>query len=219
MLITNDEDMSQLISKNLRKLMQISGLSENELARRTGIAQQIINRLLSGKNQNPKIATLTPISNFFKISMSQLIGEETLFFNFKNSWQEVPLIDWSVIEETSLEKLCDIHTKISIESLEENIFATQVCDESMTPRFPKASLIIFSHAKKPSDGDFVLIIEAKILKFRQYFIKAQLKSSECKQIKQQFVKCLNPNHIDYSPSCLSEEVKILGVLVQARINY
>ena len=64
------------LSTNLNHLLHNADISENELARRTGIAQQIINRILSGENKNPKISTLNPLANYFGVSIRQLIGDE-----------------------------------------------------------------------------------------------------------------------------------------------
>jgi transcriptional regulator with XRE-family HTH domain len=69
------------LRSNLRYLLDKAELSENELSRRTGISQQIINRMLSGENTNPKIATLTPLAHYFHISISQLIGERPMSEN------------------------------------------------------------------------------------------------------------------------------------------
>ena len=66
------------LSTNIRLLLNKKQISENELARRTGVAQQIINRMLSGENQNPKLATLIPLANYFMVSLNQLIGAEPL---------------------------------------------------------------------------------------------------------------------------------------------
>ena len=46
------------ISNNLKELLKHEGISENELAKRVGISQQIINRLITGINTNPKLETI-----------------------------------------------------------------------------------------------------------------------------------------------------------------
>ena len=55
--------MSELsLSSRLKKLLTNANISEAELARRTGIAQPMVNRLATGKNKNPKLETLKPIA-------------------------------------------------------------------------------------------------------------------------------------------------------------
>lgn len=45
-------------SLNLKTLMSLAKINASELARRTSITQPIINRLSTGQNTNPKLATL-----------------------------------------------------------------------------------------------------------------------------------------------------------------
>ena len=60
---------------NLKNLLNQTKLTESELARRTGVAQQVINRIASGKNTNPKLDTLSQIASYFMVSISQLVGD------------------------------------------------------------------------------------------------------------------------------------------------
>src|SRR5439155_6774459 len=81
------------------------GINESELARRTGIGQPVVHRICSGETDNPKVATLSPIANFFAISISQLIGDEPLstdripgtFNPDAQGWRQIPLLDWEQI--------------------------------------------------------------------------------------------------------------------------
>lgn len=45
-----------------------------ELARRTGIGQPVIHRLMTGVTENPQILTLKPIADYFEVSIEQLLG-------------------------------------------------------------------------------------------------------------------------------------------------
>jgi len=58
----------------LTRLIASHGLTSAELARRTGIAQPVIYRLMSGETINPQVLTLKPIADYFKISIDQLLG-------------------------------------------------------------------------------------------------------------------------------------------------
>ena len=73
------------LSQNLKILISNAKISENELARRTGIAQQIINRILLGENQNPKILTIIPLAHYFGVSVSQLIGDDEIQMKTDNA--------------------------------------------------------------------------------------------------------------------------------------
>ena len=151
------------LSINLGKLLRNANISENELARRTGIAQQIINRILSGENKNPKLSTLNPLANYFMISISQLIGDE-LIDDRKNAQlyhlvgHEIPIIDYKLLEIKSInELLTQKNEKILVDSSLSGatIFAVRMHGDSMDPKFPEGTILIFEHNKEALNGDFL----------------------------------------------------------------
>lgn len=58
-------------------------ISANELARRTGVPQPTITRILKGESQDPDTATLAPLARYYSITVSQLRGEEPLIRDAK----------------------------------------------------------------------------------------------------------------------------------------
>ena len=66
------------LSAVLTHLMSKNGLTSSELARKTGVAQPVIYRLMSGETENPQILTLKPIADYFKLSIEQLLGSAPL---------------------------------------------------------------------------------------------------------------------------------------------
>jgi len=62
----------------LTHLMTANNLSASELARKTGITQPVIHRLMTGATVNPQILTLKPIADYFGVSIDQLLGYVTL---------------------------------------------------------------------------------------------------------------------------------------------
>ncbi len=58
----------------LTHLMSKNGISSAELARKTGVTQPVVYRLMTGETENPQILTLKPIANYFGISIEQLLG-------------------------------------------------------------------------------------------------------------------------------------------------
>ncbi len=205
------------LSINLRNLLLNTKLSENELARRTGISQQIINRILSGENKNPKIATLSPLANYFMVSISQLIGDDlstltTSTHSQHPGFQAVPLIDWSQLSSHSLEEALLLHNQTLLVEMKptNSIFAITIQDDSMEPKFSKGSLLILDSDKKPISGDFVLMKRPKNnLIFRQFFSKNN----------HAYQKCLNPTHENDTLSLINEDAIYIGTLVQSRTNY
>lgn len=60
------------ISKNLRQLMDLRGLSENRLATETGVPQPTIHRVLSGRVADPRDGTLRPLADYFGVTVEQM---------------------------------------------------------------------------------------------------------------------------------------------------
>jgi transcriptional regulator with XRE-family HTH domain len=61
------------ISKNLRKLRKIKGLSQEKLARLADVANNTIIKIEAGRNQNPTLDTLKKIAKTLEISVDELI--------------------------------------------------------------------------------------------------------------------------------------------------
>ena len=201
------------LSTNLRTLIANAKLSENELARRTGISQQIINRILSGENANPKIATLSPIARYFTLSISQLIGEElTNGIPINPStlgWQEIPLFSWDKLYQLSFEKISVTNQPKMLVDLQASTstFAVKLEENSMEPKFAAGTLLVFDFEKKPLNRDFVLVqLDEYNILFRQLLLKNNTL----------YIKCLNPNHENHRISSLNKDSRHLGTLVQSR---
>ena len=90
------------ISELLQYLMQDLHLTERELSRRTGILQQTISKILTGKTKKPNEATLQSLANFFGITLEeiQLIKPLNSYHEkgtFNNNYlisTKIPYISW-----------------------------------------------------------------------------------------------------------------------------
>jgi transcriptional regulator with XRE-family HTH domain len=67
-----DYSIMNRVPANLAALMASKPISENELARKTGVPQPTIHRVLKGKSEDPRDATLRPLAGFFGVSVEQL---------------------------------------------------------------------------------------------------------------------------------------------------
>jgi len=206
----------QKLSDNLKCLLIQAKISENELARRTGVPQQVINRILSGENTNPKISTISPLANYFMITISELIGDiqssEIKLNTQHQGWQEVPLIDWSKLGQFSLHDLIaeKEHSVMLDVNSSNKVFALKMQGGSMEPKFTEGTLLIFDTSIKPRNADFGLFqLSNQEVVMRQIFIKND----------KIYVKCLNPEYKDYKLSLLRDGFQFLGSLIQSRTNY
>jgi len=60
------------ITKNLRKLREAKGLSQEKLARLADVANNTIIKIEAGKNQNPTLDTLKKITKTLDVSIDEL---------------------------------------------------------------------------------------------------------------------------------------------------
>ena len=61
------------ITKNLRRLRETKGLSQEKLARLADVANNTIVKIEAGKNQNPTLDTLKKIAKALDVSVDNLI--------------------------------------------------------------------------------------------------------------------------------------------------
>lgn len=72
------EEMMDNLARTLTNLMAVNKLTSSELARKTGISQPVIYRLMTGSTENPQILTIKPIADYFGITIDQLAGYKAL---------------------------------------------------------------------------------------------------------------------------------------------
>lgn len=209
----NSKSLPFNIANNLKKLVTLANISEHELSRRTNIKQPIINRLLSGKNTNPKLLTLKPLADYFMLTVSQLIGEEEIGnvwkgFTSKNhkGWSEIPLLNSNKLELTSTQTTSK--TVIAECPISNNTFAYYVDDQSMEPLFPFKSLAIIEPDLEPTDGDHILVkTEDNTFVLRNFLLRSG-------------IKYVNPINSKFgSIRQLLKEEEILGTVVRNIFNY
>ena len=61
------------LSKNLRKLRELKGLSQDRLAKLADIANNTIIKIEQGENQNPTLDTLKKLAKALAVSVDDLI--------------------------------------------------------------------------------------------------------------------------------------------------
>lgn len=208
------------MSTILKGLMGELGINESELARRTGIGQPVVHRICSGETDNPKVATLSPIANFFAISISQLIGDEPLptdripgtFNPEAQGWSQIPLLEWEQVlawpNLNPAQKSTPLRAISTDIELGQNGYAVSVRDTTMEPRFPEGTVLIINPDLKPNNLDFAIVhIEGQSLpKFKQILIDGEH-------------TILKPLNSDFKTLLLDKPHKFLGVMIQSRMDF
>ena len=97
--------MSRSISDVLIDLLKQSHINESELARRVNLPKATINRIMSGRTPDPRASTLLAITDYFNISIEQLMGKNPLGSISANVDQKN--ISKITIEEELLKEILD----------------------------------------------------------------------------------------------------------------
>ncbi len=206
------------MSAILKGLMAEIDINESELARRTGIGQPVVHRICSGETDNPKVATLSPIANFFAISISQLIGDEPLptdripgtYNPDAQGWRKIPILGWDqvLLWPKLTQKLGPLPTISTDIELGQHAYAIAVRDTTMEPRFPEGTMLLIDPELEPNSLDFAIVhVEGHQLpNFKQVLIDGE----------QTILKSLNA---DFKTLLLDKPHRFLGVMVQSRMDF
>lgn len=199
----------------IKSLMREKDISVTELARQTQVSQPVLHRLATGTTYNPQIETLLPIARFFAISLDQLVGNAPLTSTtntqtINQHWANVPLLALNqIVNWLEYPSSITLTEFISTDSpVSKNSYAIQLNDSTMQPRFIEGTLLIINPEYHPENQDFVVAqpYNQKIATFKQFLIDGE----------NHYLKPLNP---DFPIIKITPNDRILGTMVQARIDY
>ena len=157
------------LSKNLAVLMERNQITESELARALDLPYNTVKRLVSGFTTDPRVSTLSLITQYFNVSLDSLLGgdAELITFSKKNNDdapRSVPIISWEDISNRNFLEILDLKNwecwqPIALsptDNLSDKSYALE-SRPSMQSRFPIGTVFIIDPKEKPIDGDLVLI--------------------------------------------------------------
>lgn len=201
-----------LLIFNLRKLMQKAGLNEADLSRKTHIPQATLHKILSGKTEDPRASTLKTLSDFFGVSIDELL---TGNFSDNNkaviTARSIPVISWKdcVQAKAFIKNLTPASwdSWMVSEFISENSYALST-KPSLSPRFPKNTILFIDADSKPQDGDYVVVLFPKTEEatLREFSMDGPT----------QLLLPINPNSEAVK---MNNNIKILGVLIKSSVSY
>ncbi len=213
-LIQSSPEQHDLLIHNLRALMRKACINEAELSRRTSIPQATVHKILAGKTEDPRASTLKILSNFFDISIDELLTGDPVPMGTKNSVvvaQSIPVISWKecINSQQFTSKLTPTNWDkwVVSEFLSKHPYAL-LSKPSMAPRFPKDTVLFIDPDATPKDGDHVVVLysDTDEATLREFSIDGPTK----------LLLPLNPNG---DLTKLDKSVKIGGVLVKSSFAY
>lgn len=145
-------------------------------------------------------------SNLLKIDKHWLLTGEGETQTIKA--QAIPIIEWHEISlfPDKLDLMNRLFTASELE-LPAPSFAVKVKDDSMEPRYPQHTLLLIDTRQTPADREYALfLMEDNTPAFKQYFYQNGIP----------FIRSLNE---DEPAQKLTDKVKVIGKVVQAKIRY
>jgi SOS-response transcriptional repressor LexA len=207
-------DLSSRVSEVLSFLLAETQITPSELSRRINLPQSTVDRLVNAKTSDPRISTLEPIADYFKISVDQLMGKQPIskYINLgveQTIGKTVPIINWEdavqYAEHIKTLTLTNWFAWISTNSeVGESGFAVKLKGLAMSPRFLEGSILIVNPDCKPVDRDYVLVEYDNTTYFRQLIAEGH----------EQYLRALN---LDYGTLRLDKPYRFLGVITESRI--
>ena len=201
---------------NLQKLMKKASINEAVLSRQTGIPQATLHKILSGKTEDPRASTLKTLSDFFDVSIDDLMfgKTKTIRAAIKTpaiAAQSIPLISWK--ECIKAEHLTqNLNAKNWDKWVVSDFFSTEgfalSSKPSMEPRFPKGTLLFIDPSASIQDGDFVVVLypSTEEATLRELSIDGP-------------TRILLPINDHAEPTQWTSDIKLLGVLVRSTFQY
>ena len=156
------------LSRNLASLMKRNQVTESDLARALDLPYNTVKRLISGFTTDPRISTLSLITQYFNVSMDALLGgndptKVSVRSNDKAP-RSVPILSWEDISNSDFLEILDFKNweswqpiaLASTDNLSDTAYALE-SRPSMQSRFPIGTIFVIDPEEKPIDGDLILI--------------------------------------------------------------
>jgi SOS-response transcriptional repressor LexA len=211
-------DLSK-ISENITALMAHCDVDATTLSQMTNLPASTISRLRSNTvESSPNLSSLMPIADFFRITLSQLIGEDSINYLSYTAFKPAKLTKFPIPVLTS-ENILDFLNNQSLVTVpyidvdvpvSEKSFAYVLQGNAMEPQFPDKTLLIIDSEVIIENLDYVLIIPQgkKLPVFRQIMIDGDERYLRAlNQAFNEFVRFTEGSHL------------LLGVMVQSRQNF
>lgn len=163
--------MSKTLAANLKFLMEANDIkTPTDLARRCGIPQPTLFRLLVGASREPRMATLVSIGNYFGLKPSALVetdlatGEAIALREPTPARREVPLLAWDEVPQYRDHALREAATTVPLQRVSPSrlTFAVKLVGDAMWPELAadkgiEAHLIV-DPLQEAVSGDHVVVL-------------------------------------------------------------
>lgn len=199
------------LSNKLRELLFERNITPTELAKNAGLPIPTVHRMVTGKTQHPNEKALEAVSQFFGISVVELVHAENnaeIKIPVNSDFKKIPVLSWEQLTPTIENRVSE--SDIVVKYVSGKAFALIMQDYSMKPFVEKGSLLIFDPELQPDDRSYCLVklADPDVYVLRQVLI----------DLDKIFIKSLNKELERKTIRLLSGEDKVIARLVEIRVK-
>jgi len=158
-----NEDIKDIFSSNLNRLMEQRGLTVSELSDKTNIAYSTVNDWKNGKKM-PRGGNLQLLSDFFNVNLSDLTSNKERL-NSSNMVQVVETIDIPIIGKiacgepiTAIENITGYMPYPKELLPKGEIYYLRAEGHSMEPKIPSGSLVMCRKQEDIESGEIAAVL-------------------------------------------------------------
>lgn len=194
----------------LQGLVDKSGVSESELARKIKIPTATFNKIKTGKINDPRSSTLKTIASYFNLSVDQLLGNAPITSTNSSFLMHIPVLPIQEIMDTNVNELTySQHSDwISINHDSklsgDKIIAFRVNGDAMSPIFDNETIAIIDCDQEAKSMQYVL---AHIHETNDFILRQLICDGK--------FKILKPFSPLFHPVSLSKKDRVIGVIINS----
>lgn len=155
--------------------------NESQLAKQVGMAQTTVNKLITGVSADPRISTLTPIAEHFKIPLDTLLSENPSFTDIKENAPKdlfIPVL--------SYDELADIYDDLEALNMatwpywypipqqdSQHYYGIRLTPKQLLKPFEQTSLLIIKNEPKLNNNTHCLVkhLSSNSINIKQVFFE------------------------------------------------
>lgn len=202
-----------IFSRNLLKLMDDRNITQEDIAKITGVSQQSVSNWVSAKLM-PRMGSVEKIADYFNILKSDLLEEQSI--TKKKEGIKIPILGRIIagVPITAVEEILGYEEISESMSRTGEYFALQIKGNSMEPKMTEGDIVIVRHQDTIESGQIAIVLvngdEATVKKVF---------------IRENGIELVAFNSFAYEPHFYSSKeiaelpVKIIGRVVELRAKF
>lgn len=207
------KDTKLIFSRNLLKLMDEKNITQEEIAKITGVSQQSVSNWVSAKLM-PRMRAVEKIADYFHIMKSDLLEEQNAIK--KKEGVKIPILGRVIagVPITAVEEILGYEEISEQMAKTGEYFALRIQGTSMEPKMSEGDIVIVRHQDTVENGQIAIVLvngdEATVKKVK---------------FRDDGIELIAFNSYVYEPHFYSKKeiaelpVKIIGRVVELRAKF